>query len=399
MQYRINWSGRSHDYSQDDVKAILEVVHEAGALTQGPYLKQFEQDFAEYINADNCFGVTNCTHALELSADLIGLQPGDEVIIPGHTYCASAIPFGRKGAKLIWSDIESDTLLSSLKTIEPLVTSKTKAVVVVHLYGALIPDIDAIADFCKQRGIALVEDVAQAMGAHRNGKHAGTFGDYGCFSFHAQKNITTLGEGGVLRVASAKEAKVLPRLRHNGHVPFENQERYWQPAMVNVDVPLEAPLDHIWPHNFSMSEVQAALGSSLLKRADELTGARRKRGQMAMERLNKLPEIRMQKMPENESEHSFHLLPAYYKSENGKTRDDLIEVLGNEFAVKAIVQYYPLYRYDLFKKMGAGEASCPATDEFFDDMISFPFHQWMSDDDFEYMLKSIEQAVERLRSA
>ncbi|MDI7166966.1 DegT/DnrJ/EryC1/StrS family aminotransferase [Leptospira santarosai] len=394
MDFKIKWSGRSIDYTQEEIDTVVKVMKTADPQTQGKYLQQFESDFSNYLDGQHCFGVTNATHALELIADLTGLKPGDEVIIPGHTYCASAIPFGRTGATLVWADIDPETFLVSFESIQKLVTNKTKAIVVVHLYGMIIPDIAEIAKFAKSKNILLIEDCAQSLGAILNGKSCGTFGDFAAFSFHGQKNITTMGEGGILTLKNATLASKVSGLRHNGHAPFLNKTDYWKPAMSNVDL----DLDGVWPHNFSLTEVQAALGSVLLKRVSLLTEERRKRAQKFINSFSEFEELFFQKQNDFKA-HSYHLLVAKYKvTNNGKNRDDLISILSAKYKIQVIVQYYPLYRYDLFKKMGYAKAVCPASDGFFDNMISFPFHIWMNENDFDYMIASIKQALIELRN-
>ena len=393
-EMKINWSGRGHDYTEEDIAAVVDVMRNGDPQTQGKHLKEFEDNFSQtYADGRFCFGMTNCAHTLEMSAILSGIGDEDEVIIPGHTYCASAIPFARTGAKLRWADIEPSTFLVSKKTIEPLITDRTKVIVVVHLYGMIVPDIQAIADLASSRGILLVEDCAQSLGAMLNGRYAGTFGDFGCFSFHAQKNITTLGEGGMLVVKSPDMARMIPGLRHNGHAPFAGQSDYWKPAMSNVT----SDMDGIWPFNYSLGEAQSALGSSLLKRVPELTKQRRSRAAQFRKALSIFDELKFQAIGQPEG-HSHHLLVAKYESPKPNiTNDNLIRMLSSEYGIKAIVQYYPLYRYDLFKKNGLGNAECPETDKFFDNMISFPAHVWMSEDDFKYLIESTVTALTRLR--
>lgn len=392
MKFKIGWSGKAIEYTDEEVNTVVNVMKHADPQTQGKHLAQFESDFSEFIGQKNCFGLTNCTHALELAADLAGIKSGDEVIIPAHTYCASAIPFGRTGAKLRWADMDPDTFLVSLDSIKELTTPQTRVIVVVHLYGMMC-DVPAIAEYAKTRGIILIEDVAQAIGAKMNGQSAGTFGDFGAFSFHGQKNVTMFGEGGALTLKDSNLAKLVPGLRHNGHKPFSNQSDYWVPAMTNVDVDLPG----IWPHNFSLTECQAALGSKLLTRVDALNSKRRARAQRFKKEFAEFPEVIFQKEVQPES-HVHHLLPIQYDGrKTKKTSHDLIKSLSEQFGIKAIVQYYPLYRYDLFKKMGYGNADCPYTDRFFDNMVSIPFHSWMSDDDFDYLIRSTRSALENLR--
>jgi perosamine synthetase len=393
MNFRIDWSGRAIDYTNDELKTIIDVAKTADPLTQGKYLARFEEKIKDYLGVDNAFGLTSAASALELIAVLSGVGPGDEVIIPSHTYCASAIPFGRTGAKIVWADINPSTFVISPEDIQRKITKKTKLVVVVHLYG-LMCDMAQIVEICKDNNLILVEDCAQAFGAEYNHKKAGTFGDYSCFSFHAQKNITTLGEGGVLIVKDKKKAKYVPGLRHNGHCSYGERSYYWKPAMGDVDLDIEG----VWPFNFSMSEVQAALGEKLIDRLDELNNQRITRGRYFIEELSKYPELVFQETICNR-QNVYHLLPAIYKgSQHGKSNDDLIELLSNKYKIKAIVQYYPLNRYPLFIKMGFSNSDCPNADYFFDNMISFPFHHWMNEGDFEYMISSVKLALDELRS-
>lgn len=316
------------------------------------------------------------------------------MIIPAHTFAASAIPFGRTGAKLVWADIDPDTRLVTAETLARCITPKTKAMVVVHLYG-LVCDMDPIMALAKQHGVLVVEDVAQAVGARYKGRMAGSIGDFGCYSFHTHKNMTTLGEGGVLTVADPALAKLVPGLRHNGMRAFEGERpRYWVPAMSNVDF----DIDGLWPYNFCIGEPQCALGAKLLDRLDQMNQERQDRAQRFIAALADFPELVFQKQPEG-CGHVWHLMAARYDGQAyGKTRDDLIEALSFGQGVRTVVQYYPLYRYPMFEKAGFGEANCPETDRFFDNMISLPFQHWMPEDQFQTMIDAVRKALSDLRA-
>jgi len=386
MKHKIEWSGRSIEYTKDEIDTIVNVAKNADPLTQGEYLSRFEDCLKKTLSVDNVFGLTSAASALELAAVLSGIGDGDEVIIPSHTYCASAIPFGRTGASIVWADIDPKTFLISPQDIERKITKRTKMIVAVHLYG-LSCDMQSITNICKENNILLVEDCAQAIGSKYQGKQVGSFGDYACFSFHAQKNITTLGEGGALVVKDYKKALLVPGLRHNGHASYGEREHYWKPAMGNVDMDING----VWPFNYSMTEVQAALGIKLLERLDDLNTKRRERALKFIEEMKDCPELIFQET-EDIMQNSYHLLPARYESTH-KNNDDLISLLSTKYGIKAIVQYYPLNRYPLFDKMGFGVSECPNANFFFDNMISFPFHHWMSEDDFTYMIESVKSAV------
>ncbi|MCZ7393701.1 MAG: DegT/DnrJ/EryC1/StrS family aminotransferase [Candidatus Methanoperedens sp.] len=391
--YIIDWSGRAFDYSEEEINAIVDAMKHADPLTQGRFLNQFQKDFGTYNGTPNSFAVANCTNALDVAALLTGLKKHDEVIIPAHTFCASAIPFGRTGAKIVWGDIDPDTRVISAESIEKNITPRTKVIVAVHLYG-LMADMNPIMDIATDRGCLVVEDCAQAIGAEYDGKKAGSIGDFGAFSFHGQKNLTTLGEGGMLTVKSDELAKLVPGLRHNGVKPYDyEREHYWIPAMSDVNQDMEG----IWPYNFCLGEPQCALGSAILKRIDQMNELRIKRARKFMEAVSDFPELSFQKVPKNQK-HVYHLLSAKYDGTGfGKSNHDLIKIMVYKYKIKSIVQYYPLYRYPLFKKMGFGQHNCPNTDEFFDNMISFPFHLWMNEQQFDYMIDSTVKALKELR--
>ena len=391
----VPWSGVGALYTEEEIALVGRVMRETrDTLTQGKYQKEFERAFCAYNGNDHAFAVSSCTAALELAALLSRVGPGDEVIIPSHTFCATAIPFARTGAKLVWCDIDPETLVVTAETIRKVVTDKTKVIVVVHLYG-LAAEMNSILSLAAERDLQVVEDCAQALGAECGGRKVGTFGDYGCFSFHTHKNISTLGEGGILTVKDPNRAKLVPGLRHNGCCPYpEPREKYWVPAMSNV----EEDIPEVWPYNFCIGEVQCALGAAILQRVDALIALRVSRMARFKEALKDYPELVFPKIPDGQTTSGHLLVARYDQSVTGKTSSDFIDRIYREYGIKAIVQYYPLNRYPLFQKHGLGQADCPAADSFFDNMISFPFHSWLSDETFEYLISSSIAVLDRLRA-
>jgi len=389
---KINWSGRAHNFSKEDLKYFINVIKNADPLTQGSYLKKFEKDFSKYIKNENVLAVSSAASALEMIASVIDIKKNDEIIIPSHTYCASAIPFARNGAKIIWSDIDFNTRVVDLNDIKKKITKKTKAIIFVHLYGFAV-DINPIKKFLKKKKIIIIEDCAQALGAEINKKKTGTIGDFACYSFHAQKNITTLGEGGMLYFKDTKLKKTLQQMRHNGHCDFKfMRTKYWQPAMGNLDFDLK----NKWPFKFTLSEIQCAAGIRMLKKLDKLNLVRIARAKRVIKSLSHIDELSFNKININ-MRHVYHLLSAYVKPSKKINSDKLINILFNKFKIKCAVQYYPLNRYDLFKKNGFGKASCPQTDKFYDNMISFPFHVWMPDKEINYLINSIKKSIYDLK--
>lgn len=394
QKWKIPWSGRAHDYTDEEIEFICKIIKEADPLTQGKHLKQFEAQLCLYLSVNNIFAMNSATSALETIAALMHLENNDEIIIPAHTFTASALPFLRRGAKIIWSDINPDTWVIDVNDAQSKITNKTKAIILVHLYGLPV-DIDAFCEIRSKSQICLVEDTAQAFGAEYKQKKAGTLCDYGAFSFHGQKNMTTIGEGGALYVKDPLIAAKIPALRSFGAQPFTAQEYYWKPAMSNIT----SVLDWELPHKFTIPEIACAIGAKLLTRVDNLNAQRGKRYWQFRDAMKEYPELRFQKVYEG-TKPSYHLMPAIYEGlKHGikANRDDLIKALAFEYGIQTIVQYYPLYRYDLYKTWGCGDACCPNTDYFFDNMISFPFHVWMRETDFEYMIQSTINVLKKLR--
>ena len=389
---KIDWSGRSHNYSDKDINYLIKIIKKADPLTQGKYLKYFESVFSKKKKKKNVFAVSSAASALEIISILLNIKKGDEVIIPAHTYCASAIPFARQGAKIIWSDINFNTRVVDIEDIKKKITSKTKAIVIVYLYGYAC-DFRKIINFCKKKSIKIVEDCAQSLGAEISGKKIGTLGDFACYSFHAQKNITTLGEGGMLYVQKNGLASKVPGLRHNGHCDFKfKRKNYWLPAMGNLDLDMKSQ----WPYKFTLSEIQCGAGIIMMQKLDKLNELRIKRAKKFIKSFKKFKELGF-----NESfvskRHVYHLLSAYYQPSKKINRNNLIENLYKKYSIKCAVQYYPLYKYSLFKKMGLGKHKCKNTEKFFNNMISFPFHVWMSNKQFNYMIASVKKELIYLR--
>ncbi len=379
--------------TSDEISRLNVALQEAQTLSMGPYLQEFENDFSKYLSVKHAFGVSNASSALEIATMLSGVVQGDEVIVPAHTFTASALPFLRLKAKIVFADIDPKTFVMDISDIRKKITPRTKAIVVVHLYGLPV-QMDELMKMSLEHGLIIIEDCAQAPGANWQGKKVGTFGDFGCFSFHGQKNITTLGEGGMIVTNNDNYAETILGLRKIGQRPFVNQQKYWQPAMSNI---VEAAPGLI-PYNFALGEIQAKAGTILLERLDKINEKRRASFEKIVSGLSSHGELRFQAQSQN-SVSAMHLLPARFCTSNsGKTRDDLIDMLYNEYGIKCAVQYCPLYRYELFQKNGYFDTgTCPESNAFFDSMISFPFGTDLSDDDIDYLISSADEALNKLQ--
>lgn len=391
MSFRIPFAGRAHRYSDEELSVVLDVARDAIPLTQGRHLKAFEAAFCEYHGVTNAYAVCNATAALELAAQLCRFRPGDEVIIPSHTFTASAYPFIKKGARPVWADIDPVSRVVTAGTLEARITPRTRALVVVHLYG-YGADMPSIMDLAERHNLLVIEDTAQALGVDIDGRKAGTFGDFGIFSFHSHKNITTLGEGGMLRVRDPRLAALVPMLRHNGHIPFpEPRSDYWIPAMGNVDLP-EIDGEILFPNNYCLGEVECALGVKLLDRLSIINEEKRHAALRFIDALGDCPELDFHRV--SEGRHNYHLLAA--RVANG-WRDMFIRRMASVHGIQCVVQYCPLNRYPFYQKLGYGMADCPVADDFFDNMVSFPFQHMLLAAEREELVQAARETVRYLR--
>ena len=388
----ILWSGRSHNFTNFELNFLKKIIKEANPATQGKFLKLFEKSLENYLKVKNVFAVSSAAAALEIISILLNIKKGDEIIIPAHTYCVSAIPFIRNGAKIIWADIDFNTRVINFDDAKKKITKKTIAIVCVHLYGYAV-NIPKLKRKINNKKIKIIEDCAQAMGAEVQNKKVGTMGDFACFSFHGQKNISTLGEGGAIRVKNSTLSKKVLGLRHNGHANFKKKRKhYWIPAMGNLDIDQPGFL----PFKFTLTEVQCAAGYLLIRRLDKLNKIRIKRAKKFILAMDKFKELNFNKSFGN-NRHVYHLLSAFFKPSKYFNRNNLIDILYNKYKIQCVVQYYPLYKYSLFKKVMKKGKICENTEKFYNNMISFPFHVYMNEKEFSYMIKKVKETIIFLR--
>jgi perosamine synthetase len=390
--FRIDWSPRGHIYTPEEIALVADVMQNAPTLTQGEYRDSFEKAYSSYLGVEHSFAVNNATSALELAAQLCNFHPGDEIIAPAHTFTSSVYPFLKKGARPVWADIDPITRVITTDLIAKCISPKTKAILVVHLYGYMA-DMPGIAALAAEKGLILIEDNAQSLGASIKGRKAGSFSDFSITSFHSHKNISTLGEGGMLSVRDSGLAELVKMLRHNGHCSFNfEQEKYWLPAMGNLDLP-QAEDHYLWPNNYCLGEVECALGTALLGRLDYMNAERKHRAIAFIDALKDYPEAVFHR--DDSPRHVYHQLVACFP---GGQRDSFIQMMAGEKGIKCITPYYPLNRYPFYQRLGFGKADIPNTDAFFDNMASLPFHHWMPEEDFQYMIQATRECLAELRA-
>ncbi len=392
-KFRIPWSPRSHFFSLKEKKEVIKILDHADCLTQGRWLEKFENKFLKFLNSKGkAFAVTSGASAIELAASVLRLKSSDEIIIPSHTYCASALPFVRYNAKIKWVDINKDDFTIDIDHLKKCINKNTKVVFAVHLYG-LPCKINEIKKICNKKRIILIEDCAQSLGSKIKNKYVGTYGDMSIFSFHQQKNMTTLGEGGMLVVNNKKFQKYIPGLRHNGHRPYKNKKKYWKPAMVDVYEDLKG----VTPFNFPMTEVQACVGYYLLNRVKKFNKIRNQRAKKLIESFKEFKFVKFQKIKKN-FYNSYHLLPAYFDSNKVNfNRDKFIDTMSTKYGIQLIIQYHPLDKYHFFKRKYESKIKLKNTYDFYNNMFSIPFHVWMSDKEFNYLITSCKDELKKIK--
>lgn len=237
--------------------------------SRGEFISRFENEFARYIGANHATTVSNGTVALHLAMAALGLGPGDEVIVPTLTYVASVNTILQTGASVVFAESLADTWNVSIEDIQSRITEKTKAVMVVHLYG-LACDMEAVVALCREHDVLLIEDCAEAFGSLYKGQHVGTFGDVATFSFFGNKTITT-GEGGMV---VSKDKALHDRACHLKSQGVSKTREYWHDELA---------------FNYRMTNICAAIGLAQLERADEIIALKRRVADWYREALKGLP--------------------------------------------------------------------------------------------------------------
>ena len=249
-----------------EIESVLGPLR-SGWLVQGPKVREFEEKWADFTGAPHAIAVTSCTTGLHLSAVALGLGPDDEVIVPAFTWIATANIVEHQQAKTVFCDIDIETFNIDVDQIEDLVTERTKGIIPVHLFG-LAANMDAVNAIARKHGLWVIEDAACGFGATYNGRHVGSLGDTGAFSFHPRKAITT-GEGGMITLDDGDLAERIRQLRDHGAAMSDLQRHLGPRPYLLADHPVAG-------YNQRMTDMQAALGSAQMDRAKAIVEERRR---------------------------------------------------------------------------------------------------------------------------
>ena len=252
--------------TETEIKSVLEPLR-SGWLVQGPKVREFEEKWSAFTGAKHSVAVTSCTTALHLSLAALGFGPGDEAIVPAFTWISTANVVEHLGGKVVFCDIDLRTFNIDPSQIESKVTPRTRVILPVHLFGLAV-DMDQILEIARKHNLWVVEDAACGFGAKYHGKHVGTLGNTGCFSFHPRKAITT-GEGGMVTTHDDALAEKMRRMRDHGAGLSDLQRHQGAKPYLLSDHP-EAG------YNYRMTDIQAALGSAQMARAEEIIKERQR---------------------------------------------------------------------------------------------------------------------------
>lgn len=292
-------------FTEEDYDGVRKVL-ESGWVVQGPRVKEFEDNWCEFTGAKNSVAVTSCTTALHLALIAAGIKAGDEVIVPAFTWVATANAVEYTGAVPVFCDIDLDTFNIDVKQIENHITQKTRAIIPVHLFGLAVA-MDNVMSLSRKYNLKVIEDAACGFGAYYKEVHAGNFGDFGCFSFHPRKAITT-GEGGMITTHDSAEAETLRSLRDHGAsvsdlMRHEGNKPYLLPEFPHLG------------YNYRMTDVQASLGVTQMKRAEEICA---RRNEVANALSEGLKDIHWLKLPtfDDNFQHGFQSYVCLFNPDN-----------------------------------------------------------------------------------
>jgi dTDP-4-amino-4,6-dideoxygalactose transaminase len=364
----------------EEIKAVQGPI-ETGWLTQGPYVKEFEKGFAEKHNVKYALATTSCTTALHLMLAAAGIGPGDEVIVPSFTWVSTANSVLYCGATPIFVDIDIETFNISLLETMKKVTPRTKAVVVVDLFGLCV-DIREFREALSS-GILIFEDAACAAGASINGDMAGSVSDAAAFSFHPRKSITT-GEGGMLTTQNTAIARIAEKMRNHG-AEISEEERHNGPA------PYLLPEFNLLGFNYRMTDLQGAIGVEQLKKLDLFITERDKQADYYQEKLADIEWLSLPDKPVNGT----HAWQAYVMRVVGpdaaNLRNRIMESMeANGIATRPGTHAIHLLGY-YANKYGFAPNDFPNSFTANETSMAIPLHNHLSHEDQDRVIESIRK--------
>jgi perosamine synthetase len=408
VKLKVPYSFFGSIYDETEERAVLAAMKQE-SQTMGPQVALFQKEFAKRFDVKHAFATSNCTTAMHVATQVFGIKQGDEVIVTPITFIATSLVILKEGAKPVFADIDPKTFNIDPKQIESKITPKTKAIYVVH-YGGQMCDMDPIMDIAKRHKLYVMEDCAHAHGATYKGRQAGSIGDIGCFSFHSLKNMTTLGEGGMITTNNDKFVDPIQRMRVMSITHWDpNQTKfefagiklektdvkdYWIPSHFEV-----TDDGGKWGNNYRMNEAQAAVGRAQLMKLDMLVGKRRENGQYLNNGLKGIKGITPTYEDPN-CHHAYHLYTLCVEPELlGASRDEFMRVLYQEEGIQGILHYQPTYHFKGLKKLyNYPDKLCHNAEQFFyARQLNLPMNPRLTRNDLDMIIEGVKNAAKKVR--
>jgi dTDP-4-amino-4,6-dideoxygalactose transaminase len=394
-------AGKSEAYQKQlvTVRAAIEALaaegEYAGKLSLGQNVKALETRVAEMLDVKHACFLASWTGGMEIALRLAGLRPGDEVIIPSNTFVATMLWPLSIGAKVVFADIDQRTVNIDPSDVGRKITPKTRAIMPVHI-GGYPADMDPIMALARKHDIMVIEDAAHAFGALYKGRKIGTIGDFGGFSFHEVKNITSLGEGGLL-VSNSDLGKQFAKARFCS-LDFTRQVKNW---LYDVTALRDRFGNPVAPCNYSVTEAQAVVLLNQLVRFEQILGRRREAFRYLCQRFGEAPEIVLPPGDTDEirSTHHLFLLQVNPKMILGDVQD--LKAKLKSRGVTEIQHFAPMYKFEIIRELGYDQAAiaetCPNTEQVFGHKYTHLPLYGLTRPQLEYMAEAVLAAVRELK--
>lgn len=370
-------------YDEEEIEVVVKTIRESMDPTTGfgficPEIERFEAEFARYCGTADAVSINGAGTGLDMAMMCLDLEPGDEVICPSINYRAAPLSIVGQGGRWIPCEIDPCTFQADPNDIEKRITPRTRAIYPVHMNGLSAP----IADYLtlaeryphpKHGPLKVIGDAARALGGGYWGNKIGKDGWMTVFSFHTQKNMTTLGEGGAVSTDDLAMARRMRQLRQFGGA-------------------------EVWGSNYKMTKVQAAVGSVQLRKLDKMIESRRKIAQARNAMLTDLPELTCPYEPPD-CVHTYYLYTLLVpKAWAGAKRDRLQQILREEYKVDSVVANAPAHVVNPFLREHVGDLRLPVSEEIGARLFCVPMHPCMSEEDNTYICAALWTVVEKLRT-
>jgi dTDP-4-amino-4,6-dideoxygalactose transaminase len=361
-------------FGNEEFSAVQKVLA-SGWLTMGAVTNDFEKEFAIYTGSKHAFAVNNATAALHLACVAIGLKPGDEVIVPSLTFVATANAIRYTGATPVFVDITSETDLTiSAEAIEKAITPKTRAIMVMH-YSGYACDMPRILEIASKHHLQVIEDAAHAAGSFLEGRHLGTWGIAGCYSFFSNKNMTT-GEGGMIVTNDDEIAEKIQLLRSHGMTSMtwdRHQGHAWSYDVTALG------------YNYRIDEIRSALGSAQLAKLDKFNSRRRELTQLYRDLFNELaPEV-IVPFENHLGVSACHIMPIILPAKEDRLR--FMEKM-KEKEIQTSIHYPPIHKFSAFKNSFDRPLSLEITEDVANREVTLPLYPTMTNEQVEVVVQA-----------